>query len=261
MKIDGEYLVGAAPAEVVAAAIRSEDRGWDGALSTETAYDPFLPLAVAAERTRSIELGTAVAVALARSPLTLAHTANDLQFASRGRFVLGLGTQVRAHVVRRFSMPWSRPSARIREQVLAMRAIWNAWNTGDTLDFQGDFYSHTLMTPMFSPPPNPHGEPRILLAAVGERMAEVAGEVADGIIAHPFSTPRYLREVLLPAARRGRVSSTRASDGFAVSLPVMVATGNTEEELRASIGATRDQIRVLWIDGRLPARAGNARLR
>ena len=150
-----------------------------------------------------MELGTAVAVAFARSPMQLAYTAHDLQAYSGGRFILGLGSQIKPHIERRFSMPWSHPAPRMREFVLAMRAIWSAWNDGTKLSFRGEFYQHTLMTPFFSPPPAPGGAPRVFLAAVGEAMTTVAGEVADGLLVHAFSTERYLREVTLPALSRG----------------------------------------------------------
>jgi probable F420-dependent oxidoreductase len=219
-----------------------EELGYDGLLTAETAHDPFLPLAVAAEHTQRIELGTGIAVAFARTPMLTAHTANDLQRASNGRFILGLGSQIKPHIEKRFSMPWSHPAARMREYILAMRAIWAAWNNGEKLDFRGDFYQHTLMTPFFTPPPNPHGAPKVFLAAVGELMSEVAGEAADGIIIHGFTTERYVKEVTLPAVERGlkRAGRTRAS--FEVSGPLFVVTGRNEEELARARTGTRQQI-------------------
>ncbi len=154
-------------AEQVAAAERA---GYDGVWTTEVSRDPFLPLLLAADRSRALTLGTAIAVAFARNPMTVAMVANDLQSFSSGRFILGLGSQIKAHIQRRFSMPWSEPAARMREFVLALRAIWASWQDGSRLDFRGEFYQHTLMTPMFSPPPNPWGPPPVLLAAVGPRM-------------------------------------------------------------------------------------------
>ena len=151
-----------------------------------------------------IELGTCIALAFARNPMTTAVAANDLQELSHGRLVLGLGSQIKAHVTRRFSMPWSHPAARMREFVLAMRAIWAAWDGAGPLDFSGEFYTHTLMPPFFNPGPNPYGPPKVALAAVGTRMTEVAGEVADGLLCHGFSTERYLRSVTLPAVARGQ---------------------------------------------------------
>ena len=152
---------------------------------------------LAAQATERLEVATGVAIAFARTPMTLAMIANDVQLASKGRFALGIGSQIKPHIERRFSMPWSHPAPRMREFILAMRAIWAAWNTGEKLDFRGEFYTHTLMTPFFSPGPNPYGPPKVMLAAVGDKMTEVAGEVADGMILHPFTTERYVREVTL----------------------------------------------------------------
>ncbi len=201
MRIDG--LVGGSFDEVGPRAAALEAAGYDGAFTAETAHDPFLELVVAAQHTERIELGTAIAVAFARTPMTLGVTANDLHRASKGRLVVGLGSQIKPHIERRFSMPWSHPAPRMREFVLAMRAIWASWNEGTKLDFRGDFYQHTLMTPFFNPGPNPYGTPKVWLAAVGPHMTEVAGEVADGMLLHGFTTERYVREVTVPALERG----------------------------------------------------------
>jgi len=224
------------------AARQAEEAGYSGAWSAETSHDPFLPLAVAAQHTERLELGTGITVAFARNPMTLAQTANDLQAASGGRFMLGLGSQIKAHITKRFSMPWSHPAARMRELILAMRAIWAAWQDGTELDFQGDFYTHTLMTPFFDPGPNPHGTANVFLAAVGERMTEVAGEVADGILCHGFTTERYLREVTLPALERGMARSGRDRAEFEISGPMFVVTGTTEEEMAKSAAGVRQQV-------------------
>jgi probable F420-dependent oxidoreductase len=196
VRVDGG--IGFDLAKATEAAREAEAAGYDGIWSAETSHDPFLPLLLAAQATERVELGTGITVAFARNPMTVATVANDLQVASRGRFLLGLGSQIKAHITKRFSMPWSRPAARMREFILAMRAIWDSWSTGDKLDFRGEFYTHTLMTPFFNPGPNPFGPPKVFLAAVGERMTEVAGEVCDGLLAHGFTTERYLREVTLP---------------------------------------------------------------
>ena len=171
------------------AAAAAEGDGYDGIWTAETDHDPFLPLSLAAEHTQHIELGTAIAVAFARNPMTLAHTAYDLQAFSRGRFLLGLGTQIRPHITRRFSMPWSQPVARMRELVAAIHAIWDAWNSDGGLNFRGDFYSHTLMAPMFNPGPNPYGDPRIFLAGVGPRMTSSPARSPTGTSA-TASSPR-----------------------------------------------------------------------
>jgi probable F420-dependent oxidoreductase len=178
--------------ESAAAAARgAEDSGYNGAFTGEVSNDPFLPLAVAAAATERITLGTSIAVAFARSPMALAYTAYDLQRFSRGRFMLGLGSQVRAHITRRFSMPWGRPAAQMREFVLAMRAAWESWSRGEPLRFEGEYYTHTLMPPAFMPAPQEYGTPRVLVAGVGDAMTRVAGEVADGFLCHAFTTERW----------------------------------------------------------------------
>jgi probable F420-dependent oxidoreductase len=223
-------------------AARAEAAGFDGLWLSEIAHDPFLGVALAATATERLELGTGIAVAFARNPMSTATLANDLQALSGGRLLLGLGTQVRAHVTRRFGMPWSRPRARLREYVLAMRATWDCWHTGAPLEFEGEFYTHDLMPPMFVPPPHPYGPPAVLLAAVGEAMTETVGEVADGFLVHGFSTERYLREVSLPALRRGRELAGSTMDGFTVSGIPMLATGSTQEELTAAVEDIRARI-------------------
>ena len=241
MKVDGKLGAWRTSAAIDEAR-RHEKAGYDGLWSSESAHDPFLPLLLAAEHTERMELGTAIAVAFARSPMQLAYTAHDLQAYSGGRFTLGLGSQVKPHIERRFWMPWSHPAPRMREFILALRAIWSAWNDGTKLGFRGDFYQHTLMTPFFSPPPAPGGAPKVFLAAVGEAMTAVAGEVADGLLAHAFCTERYLREVTLPAFGRGLASSGRARADVEVSLLAMIATGRTEEEMARAVAGTRAQI-------------------
>ncbi|WP_020422839.1 TIGR03617 family F420-dependent LLM class oxidoreductase [Amycolatopsis sp. ATCC 39116] len=217
---------------------RAERDGFDGVWTTEVKHDPFLPLALGATVTERVTLGTAIAVAFARNPMTVAQTANDLQELSGGRLLLGLGTQIKTHVTRRFSMPWSQPAARMREFVLALRAIWDTWQTGARLNFRGEFYTHTVMTPMFTPQPHPYGPPKVLLAGVGEGMTRVAGEVADGFLCHGFTTERYLREVTVPALRSGRDSL----DGFELVGSPMVVTGRSDAEIAAALAGTRRQI-------------------
>jgi probable F420-dependent oxidoreductase len=231
-----------AAADVREAAAAAERHGFDGFWLSEVKHDPFLGLALAATVTERIELGTAIAVAFARNPMTTAALADDLQALSGGRLHLGLGTQVRAHITRRFAMPWSHPAPRMREYVLALRAIWDAWHTGAPLHFRGEFYSHTLMTPMFTPQPHGYGPPPVYLAGVGELMTEVAGEVADGFLPHGFTTERYLREVTLPALRRGRAKAGRTLEGFRIKGAPFIATGRTEEELAAAVSGVKGQI-------------------
>jgi probable F420-dependent oxidoreductase len=219
-----------------------EAAGYDGLYTFEGPHDPFLPLVLAAEATEAIELMTAVAIAFARNPMTVAVQANDLQLLSGGRFHLGLGSQIKAHVERRFSMPWAAPAERMRELVLAVRAIWATWNDRVPLRFEGAHFTHTLMTPFFDPGPNPFGPPPIWLGGVGPRMTEVAGEVADGFLVHPFCTSRSLHEVTLPALERGRARGSLTATPVMLSLPVMVATGSTDADLEAAKTAVRGQI-------------------
>jgi probable F420-dependent oxidoreductase len=241
VKVDGK-LQASGFADVTEAAVRHEAGGYDGIWTSESKHDPFLPLVVAAEHTRRLEIGTAIAVAFARSPMTVAYAAHDLQAYSGGRFTLGLGTQVKPHIERRFSMPWSRPAARMLEYIAALHAIWASWNEGSALDFQGDFYRHTLMTPFFSPPPLDSPPPQVHLAAVGEQMTEVAGEAADGLLVYAFTTSRYLRERTLPALERGLARSGRAAGSVVLSIPGLVATGPDEAAMADAIRATRQQV-------------------
>jgi probable F420-dependent oxidoreductase len=240
MKIDGGIRGGLDRA--AASAAEQERRGYDGVWSAETSHDPFFPLLLAAQATERLDLATGIAVAFARNPMTLAQTAWDLQDASHGRFILGLGSQIKPHITRRFSMPWSHPAARMREMILAIRAIWACWNEGTKLDFRGDFYTHTLMTPFFNPGPNPHGDARIFLAGVGELMTEVAGEVCDGFLCHGFTTEKYLREVTLPALERGRAKAGKTMEGFDIVGPSFVVTGTNDQELEQAAAGTRQQI-------------------
>jgi probable F420-dependent oxidoreductase len=219
-----------------------EKEGYDGLWTFETAHDPFVSLMPVAEHSERIALGTSIAVAFARSPMTMAYTANDLQQHSRGRLLLGLGSQVKPHIERRFGMPWSNPAPRMREYISALHAIWASWNTGERLNFRGDFYSHTLMTPFFAPEPNPWGPPKVYLAAVGEHMTRVAGEVCDGVIPHSFTTQRYLRERTIPLLEEGLARSGRTMADFSISFSAFVVTGRTEEETAAADIGVRRQI-------------------
>jgi probable F420-dependent oxidoreductase len=240
MKVDGGLFgeLGQIPERVKAL----EAAGYDGAMTAETSHDPFLPLVIAAEHSDKIELMTSIAVAFARSPMNLASIAHDLNAFSKGRFILGLGSQIKPHITKRFSMPWSSPAARMRELILAMRAVWDCWYQGKKLDFRGEFYQHTLMTPMFTPQDTQYGAPRVYLAAVGPRMTEVAAEVADGMIAHAFTTERYVREVTLPAIERGLAKSGRRRADFSLTCPSFVVSGSDAQSYQASRQATCQQI-------------------
>lgn len=218
-----------------------EDAGYDGLLLGEAAFDPFIGLAEAACFTSRLELITAIAVALPRSPTHVAYAANDLQHLSRGRFVLGLGSQVKAHIERRFSAAWTKPVAQMREFVLALRALFDAWQRGKAARFEGDHYRITLMTPYFSPSPNPYGTPPLWLAAVGPKMCEAAGEVADGVFAHPFTTRRFLEKHTLRWIDAG-INKRETPAEVAIAMPVMIATGTNDASIGAAVRAVRQQI-------------------
>jgi probable F420-dependent oxidoreductase len=227
---------------VAVAARRLEAAGFPRVYVAEGNHDPFVVAAVASQHLEAAELGMDVAIAFARSPMTVAHSAWDLQTLTNGRFVLGLGSQVRGHIVRRFSMPWSSPAARMREYVLALRAIWAAWAEGRSTAFEGEYYRHTLVGPPFSPGANPFGPPPILLAGVGPRMVEVAGEVADGFLTHPFNTPESISQVVLPALERGRRTATTTVGSFDVVAQFMVVTGRDQAELDAGRDLARARV-------------------
>ncbi len=241
MKVDAG---GYAPTVTAAAeaAMAAEAGGFDGWFAVETQIDPFIACALAAERTERIQIGTGIAVAFGRSPLTIAMQADDIQLLSEGRFILGLGSQIKPHITKRYSMEWSKPAARMRELILAVRAIWESWAGDGSLDFQGDFYTHTLMTPFFNPGPNPHGNPTIMLAAVGPLMTQAAGEVADGLLVHGFSTERYVREATLPALEKGLAKAGRTREGFEITAPAMVVARDTEEEIAEGVAFVKQQI-------------------
>ena len=243
MKVDGS--LGSNLHGVGAQARELEAAGYSGAWSAETSHDPFFPLLLGAEHTETLELGTSIAVAFARNPMTLANIGWDLQAFSKGRFILGLGSQIKPHITKRFSMEWSHPAPRMREMILAIRAIWDTWENGTPLAFRGDFYTHTLMTPFFTPERAElagFGVPKIFLAGVGELMTEVAGEVCDGFICHGFTTERYLREVTIPALARGRAKAGKTMEGFEIIGPSFIVTGSDEQQMEAAAKGTRQQI-------------------
>lgn len=219
-----------------------EQQGADIATSIDGRHDPIIQLAVAASVTERIKLMTGITVAFARSPMTLALAAHDVNALSRGRLMLGVGSQIKPHIEKRYSMPWSRPAARMREYVMALKAIWASWYDGAALDFRGEFYTHTLMTPMFIPTDLEYGAPPVLVAAVGPLMTENAAEVADGILLHSFTTEEYIRTVTLPAMEAGLAKSGRSrGDLQLVGAPFFV-TGETEEEFNKVKLAAKKQI-------------------
>ena len=240
MKVSG--MLGADLDMAPLAIAELERRGYDAAFSAEINSDPFFPLVLAAEHSKKIALTTSISVAFARNPMTMANLAWDLNQYSKGRFTVGLGSQIKPHITRRFSMPWSKPAARMREFIQAMQAIWACWETGEKLEFNGEFYQHNLMTPMFVPTSTTYGAPGVNLAAVGPLMTEVAAEVADGVISHGFTTEKYLREVTLPAVQRGLEKSARKREAFDLSVPAMVVTGIDEEAFQQSRTAIESQL-------------------
>ena len=240
MKVDSSLMF--EPVKIKSMAPQLEAAGFDGAYTFEGQSDPFISVAAAAMTTEKMELMTSIAVAFARNPMSLAYLGNDLQNLSNGRFILGLGAQIKAHIERRFSMPWSKPAARMREMVQAIRAIWDCWENGEKLNFDGEFYQHTLMTPMFVPPTCEHGMPPIYIAGVGPLMTEVAAEVGDGYFLHPFSTQKSLDELSLAAIGRGLEKVGKARQDFVVSAQVIAATGQNEEQMQASMFGARSQI-------------------
>ncbi len=221
---------------------RAEELGYDYFSASETAHNPFLPLALAAEGTERIMLRTSIALAFARSPMDTAYIAWDLQAMSKGRFALGLGSQVRGHIVRRYNMEWSSPAARMREYVLALRAIWDCWQNGTKLNFKGDFYSFNLMPPFFSPGPIEHPDIKIYIAAVNGRMQRVAGEVCDGVLLHSFNTPRFTEEVVLPRLEEGAKAAGRTMADLEVSGGGFIVTGANQEEIEANRRITKNRI-------------------
>ncbi len=249
----------------------AEGIGHDGLWSIETAHDPFMQLALAAADTTRVNLGTAIAVAFPRNPTVLAHTCWDLQANSNGRFILGLGTQVKGHNERRFGVPFVSPVKKLREMILAMRAVWDCWQNGTPLRFEGEFYRLTMMTPFFSPPKSDYPKIPIYVAGVNRLIAEMVGEVCDGFHVHPLNSPRFLRESLIPAIETGARRAGRTRKDLTLSTQALVATGDStkaideqREDIRRQIGfyaSTRTYAPVLethgWggVSGKLNAKA------
>ncbi|MEM7434143.1 MAG: TIGR03617 family F420-dependent LLM class oxidoreductase [Myxococcota bacterium] len=240
MKIDAGLLA-ADIGQVTQNARELEEAGFDGCFTFEGPHEPFMSLLLAAEHT-NLEIGTGLAVAFARTPMTVANIAHDLQHLSQGRFWLGLGSQIKPHIEARYSMPWGKPVTRMREFVGALRAIWAAWNHGERLDFRGEYYTHTLMPPIFNPGPARGGAPPIILGGVGPKMTEAAGEVADGLLLHPFHSERSLSEVTIPAVERGLESSGRTLAEFVLSAQAIIVTGRNDEEHARALAMARNQV-------------------
>ena len=226
--------------EVGAYARAAEALGFDTLWTAEAQHNPFLPLAVVATTTQRLKLGTAIAVAFPRSPTLLAHLAWDLQASSRGRFILGLGTQVKGHNERRFGVKWEAPAKKMREVILALRAIWDCWQHGTPLNFRGEFYQLTLMTPFFSPAPMAYTPIPIYVAGVNQRMCQLAGELCDGLHVHPFHSVRYLQETVLPNVEAGAAKAGRRRSDVVLSGTVFVITGDSQAEM----DKMREQVRM-----------------
>ncbi len=239
MKLDVGIAVDANPLPAIAEVARAADElGFAAIWTPETAHNPFLPLALAAEHTRRIQLGTAVAIAFPRSPMVTAQIAWDLASYSGGRFMLGLGTQVQAHIERRFSTTWDKPTARLRDYILALRAIWDSWKHNTRLNYRGEFYQHTLMTPFFNPGPIQHPDIPIYIAGVNMRLTELAGEICDGFHVHPLNSAKYLNDVIKPNIAAGAAKSGRNPDAVELAASVFVITGpdtTTTDALRESV--------------------------
>jgi probable F420-dependent oxidoreductase len=217
--------------QVPGIAAAAEQLGFDALWTSETRHDPFLPCALIAEHTSRMRFGTAIAVSFARSPANLAHVAWDLAAQSDGRFILGLGTQVRAHVERRFGLPWPESvTGKLREQILAIRAFWDCWQRGTKLNVQGAYYKLTLMSPFFDPGPIQHPNVPIFIAGVNPGLAQLAGEVCQGFVVHPFHSPLYLQQVILPAVRAGAAKAGRGAEEVAISVSAFVATSEQARE-------------------------------
>ena len=239
MKVDTRLVYGRLR-EIPDLARAAERAGFDGMWLEETAHDPFPGAALACEHTTRADVGTSVAIAFARSPTVLAHLAWDLAALSEGRFILGLGTQVKGHAVRRFGVPWEPPAPRLRDTVRAIRAVWSAWRTGDRLDYRGEFHTLTLMTPFFTPPHHDYAIP-IATAGVNPLMCRVAGEAADAFQVHPLHTPAYLKEVIIPAIRRGEQRAGRGRT-VTVNASVFALIGTSRADVEAARADARRTI-------------------
>jgi probable F420-dependent oxidoreductase len=241
LKVDAEIAV-ASPGEAAELGAKAEEYGFDCLWVNETKHDPFVQIALAAGSTRKIQLGTSIALAFTRSPTTLAYTAWDLQSLSKGRFTLGLGSQVKGHIERRFGMLWEPPAPKMKDVVLALRSIWGSWQAGTRLNYNGRFFHLDLMTPFFNPGPIEHPVIPVYIAAVNEGMCRVGGMVSDGVHVHPFHTVKYMREVIRPAIAEGASKAARKKEDIAVAASVFAAVGDNESEVKAVREAIRQQV-------------------
>lgn len=242
MKVDFYYDPKSGLSGAPEAAALAKRLGYDGFFTAETGHEPFFPLVLSTQTAPGLDLGTAISVAFPRSPMNMAQIAWDLADLSSGRFMLGLGTQVKAHIVRRFSGQWMSPGPRMRDYIASLRAIWNSFQTGESLRYQGEFYSFTLITPFFNPGPIKHPDIPVAIAGVGPYMAKLAGEVCQGFHVHPFHTVKYLDQVVLPRIREGATEAGRDPEEVARISTVMVVTGRSSDEIEAAKPAIRQQI-------------------
>ena len=246
--------------EVPKAAKAAEDAGFDAIWSMEAGNDGFLPLALAAEHTRRIKMGPAVAIAFPRSPMAIAYTSYDLARLSEGRFVLGLGTQVKGHIERRYGMRWEPPVPKLREYLESLAAIFKCWNEGGSkLSYKGKYYNFSLMTPFFAPRPHKFRIP-VYIAGVNEHICRLAGELCDGLHAHPFNSPKYLREFVMPHLEEGFKKSGRSRKDFTVFTTAFVVVGSNDAEIDKGARGGAPADRFLRLHPHLPGRARHARM-
>ena len=241
MKVDF-YYPPSPPEGAADAARHAEEMGYDGFFSAETQYEPFLPLALAGVSTERVDLATSIAVAFPRSPMVTAMMSWDLARLSKGRFILGLGTQIRAHITRRFATEWGSPGPRLKDYILAMRAVWDTWQNAEPLRYKGEFYELTLMTPFFNPGPIPHPDIPVYIAGVGPWLSRMAGEVCDGFFVHPFHTARYLEDVVVPKISEGAQTAGRDLGEIERATTIFVMTGETQSEIEQAMEPVRQQI-------------------
>jgi probable F420-dependent oxidoreductase len=242
VKVDYYLAPGTPLAYVEAEAFRAATLGYDGLFAAETAHEPFLPLVIASRAAPELTTGTAIALAFPRSPMITAHVAWDLAAFTHGKFILGLGTQIKAHITRRFSGEWLPPGPRMRDYLRALRAIFNTWQTGEPLRYEGDFYHFSLMTPFFNPGPIDYPDVPLAIAGVGPYMCKLAGEVCQGFHVHPFHTVKYLDEIVIPQMQAGADLAGRSLADIERIATVFVVTGHDETEIEQAMGSVRQQI-------------------
>lgn len=234
--------IGSDPAKAPQRAARLEADGFDGVWVAELVHNPFLALALAADRTESVTLGSSLAVAFARSPMITAQSAWDVQLIAAGRFNLGLASQIKPHIVRRFGMPWSKPAARMEEYIAALHAIWDYWEHGRKLDFRGDFYQHTFSNPMVTPPPHAYGRPKVHIGAVGPLMTRAAGRAADGLQCHSLATSAYVRDVALPILNEARETAGRPAGAVEITVFPFIVAAETEQSFESQMKTVRSMM-------------------